>query len=63
MNSKKPERLLKPREFCEIVGISYQTFKKWVREGKVRVVRLPSGRLRVPYSELERIFGKVEKNG
>ena len=64
MNDEKPERLLKPREFCEIVGISYQTFKKWVRNGRVHVVRLPSGRLRVPYSEVERILGrKVEKNG
>ncbi|MEB2837151.1 MAG: IS607 family transposase [Desulfurococcales archaeon] len=57
MGSKRPERLLKPREFCEIVGISYQTFKRWVREGRVRVVRLQSGRLRVPYSEVERILG------
>ena len=57
MSSENPERLLKPREFCEIVGISYQTFKKWVREGKVRVVRLQSGRIRVPYSEVERILG------
>ena len=50
------EKLLKPREFCEIVGISYRTFKRWVAEGKIRVVRLPSGRIRVPYSELERIL-------
>ncbi len=57
MSSENPERLLKPREFCEIVGISYQTFKKWVREGKVRVVRLQSGRIRVPHSEVERILG------
>ena len=69
MSAGNPEKLLKPREFCEIVGISYQTFKKWVRNGRVHVVRLPSGRLRVPYSEVERIegfkklLGEVEKNG
>ena len=57
MSIEGSEKLLKPREFCEVVGISYQTFKKWVREGKVRVVRLQSGRLRVPYSEVERILG------
>ncbi len=51
------ERLLKPREFCEIVGISYRTFKRWVSEGRVNVVRTPSGRMRVPYSEVERILG------
>ncbi|WP_042666894.1 IS607 family transposase [Desulfurococcus amylolyticus] len=51
------ERLLKPREFCEIVGISYRTFKRWVSQGRVSVVRTPSGRMRVPYSEVERILG------
>ncbi|ACL11571.1 IS element ISDka1 orfA, putative resolvase [Desulfurococcus amylolyticus 1221n] len=51
------ERLLKPREFCEIVGISYRTFKRWVSQGRVSVVRTPSGRIRVPYSEVERILG------
>ena len=51
------EKLLKPREFCEFVGISYRTFKRWVSEGKIHVVRTPSGRIRVPYSEVERILG------
>jgi len=50
------ERLLKPREFCSLVGISYQTFKRWVREGRITVVRTPTGRIRVPYSEVERIL-------
>jgi Predicted site-specific integrase-resolvase len=56
MSSGSSEKLLKPREFCKIVNISYSTFKRWVREGRVRVVRLPSGRIRVPYSEVERIL-------
>lgn len=50
------ERLLKPRGFCELVGISYRTFKRWVAEGRIRVVRTPTGRIRVPYSEVERIL-------
>jgi len=49
---------LKPREFCSLIGISYQTFKRWVREGRITVVRTPTGRIRVPYSEVERILGK-----
>jgi len=40
MSGERPERLLKPREFCEIVGINYQTFKRWVHEGKVHIVRV-----------------------
>jgi putative resolvase len=50
--SGEPERLLKPSEFCEIVGISYRTFKRWVSEGRIRVVRTPTGRISVPYSEV-----------
>jgi len=52
------ERLLKPSEFCELVGISYRTFKRWVSEGRIRVVRTPTGRIRVPYSEVEQILGR-----
>ena len=51
------ERLLKPREFCEIVGISYSTLKQWVREGRVKVLRTSTGRWRIPFSEVERILG------
>ena len=56
------EKLLKPREFCEVVGISYSTLKQWVREGRVRVLRTSTGRWRIPYSEVERVLGlKPEK--
>jgi excisionase family DNA binding protein len=55
--SSEPEKLLKPREFCGIVGISYRTFKRWVSEGRIRVVRTPTGRIRVPYSEVVEILG------
>ncbi len=51
------EKLLKPREFCEIVRISYSTLKQWVREGRVRVLRTSTGRWRIPYSEVERVLG------
>ena len=59
--SGESERLLKPREFCGIVGISYRTFKRWVSEGRIRVVRTPTGRIRVPYSEVVKIIGGVDK--
>jgi len=49
-------KLLKPREFCELIGISYRTFKRWVSEGRIHVVRTPTGRIRVSYSEVERIL-------
>ena len=55
--SSEPERLLKSSEFCGVVGISYRTFKRWVSEGRIRVVRTPTGRIRVPYSEVVKILG------
>jgi excisionase family DNA binding protein len=61
--SSEPERLLKPREFCRIVGISYRTFKRWVSEGRIRVVRTPTGRIRVPYSEVVEILGGKPSGG
>ena len=51
------ERLLKPKEFCELVGIKYPTFKQYVREGKIKVIYTSTGRIRVPYSEVERFLG------
>jgi len=57
------ERLLKPREFCSLVGISYQTFKRWVCEGRIAVVRTPTGRIRVPYSVVESILKEQARIG
>ncbi len=35
-----------------------RTFKRWVSEGRIQVVRTPTGRIRIPYSEVERILGE-----
>ena len=51
-----PERLLTPKEFCEIMRISRYTFYEWVSKGLVKVIRTPTGKIRVPYSEVERIL-------
>jgi excisionase family DNA binding protein len=49
------ERLLRPREVCRRLGISYSTLSRWVREGRIRVVRTAGGKYRVPESEVRRI--------
>jgi excisionase family DNA binding protein len=51
------EKSLRPREFCEAVGISYNTLKQWVREGRVKVYRTTTVRWRISFSEVERILG------
>ena len=54
----KSEELITPKEFCTILGISYSTYRRWVVSGKIKVIKLPNGRYRVPFSEIERIIGK-----
>jgi excisionase family DNA binding protein len=49
------ERLLRPREVCRRLGISYSTLARWVREGRIRAVRTAGGKYRVPESEVRRI--------
>jgi len=51
------ERLLTSKEFCELVNIKYPTFSQYVREGKIKVIHTSRGRIRVPYSEVERFLG------
>lgn len=48
------ERLLRPKEACQLLGISYSTLLRWIREGKVRAVKTEGGRYRIPYSEVRR---------
>ena len=50
-----PERLLRPKEVCQRLGISYPTLARWVREGKIRAVRTAGGKYRIPESEVMRI--------
>jgi excisionase family DNA binding protein len=50
-----PERLLRPKEVCQRLGISYPTLARWVREGKIRAVRTAGGKYRIPESEVRRI--------
>jgi len=51
------ERLLTSKEFCDLVNIKYPTFTQYVREGKIKVIHTSTGRIRVPYSEVERFLG------
>jgi len=49
------ERLLRPKEACQRLGISYPTLARWVREGRIRAVRTAGGKYRIPESEVRRI--------
>jgi len=49
------ERLLRPKEVCQRLGISYSTLSRWVREGRIRAIRTAGGKFRIPESEVRRI--------
>ena len=51
------EKLLRLKEVCKILGISYITLKRWIYNGTIKAIKTPTGRWRIPKSEVERILG------
>jgi len=54
------ERLLRPKEACSRLGISYSTLRRWVKEGRIRAVQTIGGRYRIPESEVRRLLSGGE---
>ena len=52
---EKEEKLYKPREVCEMLNISYKTLLLWIRQGKIKAIRV-NGYYRIPESELRKII-------
>ncbi len=57
------EEFLSPRDVCRILGVSYIKLWRWIQEGRIKVVRSPSGRYLIPRNEIERLKGEEEKIG
>lgn len=55
------ERLLRPKEVCQLLGISYSTLLRWIREGKIRAVTTEGGKYRIPYSEVRKYLERREE--
>lgn len=51
------EKLLTLKEACRLLGIHPNTLRRWDEEGKIKVVRTPKGRRRIPESEVRRLMG------
>jgi len=54
-------RLLKPNEVAEMLSVSLVTVKKWLREGRLKGVKV-SGMWRVRESDLEQMIQEVNPN-
>lgn len=52
--------LLTPEQAGEIVGFHGATMRRWAVAGKVRHVRLPSGKIRFRREDLADVFEIVE---
>lgn len=53
-------KLLTLKEAKELLGVCTKTIQRWDKEGKIRCVRTPGNRRRVPESEILRILGEIE---
>ena len=53
--------LLTARAAAERLGVGYSTFKRWVRNGKVRTVRTEGGHHRVAEAEIDRLWGFIDE--
>lgn len=52
-------KLLTLKEAKEFLGVCTKTIQRWDKEGKIRCVRTPGNRRRVPESEILRILGEI----
>jgi len=55
------EKNYSPREVAAILGVAVHTIQVWDRQGKIKCVRLPSGRRRIPESEVKRLLNMKEE--
>ncbi|KAA9023870.1 IS607 family transposase [Niallia endozanthoxylica] len=52
------DKLLLMKEATKLLGFTTKTIQRWDNEGKIRIIRTPGGRRRIPLSEVERLMGK-----
>jgi len=57
---EKYEELLKPRDVAKIFNITTKTLWEWQKKGIIRAVRLPTGKLRYPRSEVDRLWRQLK---
>lgn len=55
--------LLTTTEAAEVLRVTSQTIRDWVRANRLKAVELPGGHLRIPQSEIDRILMTGERGG
>jgi len=50
-----------PKQAAKILGVTTKTIQRWDKTGKIRCIRTPGGRRRIPISEIHKILGITQK--
>jgi putative resolvase len=56
---KDYEELLRPRDVAKIFNITTKTLWEWQKKGIIKAVKLPTGKLRYPKSEVDRLWRQL----
>ena len=59
----RSEKLLTPRQACQVLGVSYAALKQWIYKRKLRTVKTPGGHHRIPESEIDRLLPRTALKG
>lgn len=57
----KKETMCKLWDLERELGVSRATLYRWCKRGVIKSTKLPSGHIRVPYSEVELLKGNIKK--
>jgi excisionase family DNA binding protein len=55
--------LLSPTDAAKRIGVNPRTLKRWAADGKIRHVRLPSGRFRFPADVVDEVLAERIPDG
>lgn len=63
VDGRKFEELLKPKDVAKIFNITTKRLWEWQKKGIIKAVKLPTGKLRYPKSEVERLWKQLKASG
>jgi hypothetical protein len=53
----REKKLYSTGEAAKLLGVSFITVKRWIYAGKIKALKTPSGRYRIPENEIQRWLG------
>lgn len=62
-NNGGDKMLLKIKDVAQALNVHRASVERWIKDGKLNAVKLPSGYYRIPEEELNRLLGKGKIEG